>query len=49
MIKDLKYGWESLKLSWQRMALVHCFAFSAIYENTLFPFIKFFLARLLDT
>lgn len=51
MIKDLKYGWESLRLSFQAnsfSALV--LIFSNIYESTLFPFIQIFLlARFLDS
>jgi ATP-binding cassette subfamily B protein len=49
--KDIRYGFESLKLSFQAngiSALV--LLFSIIYENTLFPFVQvFLLARLLDS
>lgn len=50
MIKDLKYGWESLKLSWQANGVGSLLLlFSTIYENTLFPFVQvFLLAKLLD-
>ena len=50
MIKNLKYGWESLKLSWHANGFSSLIIiFSSVYQNTLFPFVQvFLLARLLD-
>ena len=50
MLKNLRYGWESLKISTQANGFAALLLlFCAIYESTLFPFIQvFILARLLD-
>lgn len=51
MLKNLKYGFESLKISWQANGFAaFLLLFSSIYENTLYPFIQvFLLAKLLDS
>ena len=50
MVKDLRYGWESLRLSWKANGFASLILlFSSIYENTFFSFIQvFLLAKLLD-
>jgi len=50
MMKDLRYGWESLKITWQANGFsAVVLVFSKIYESTIFPFIQvFLLAKLLD-
>jgi len=51
VIKDLKYGFESLKLSWQANGISSLILlFSTIYQSTVFPFIQvLLLASLLDS
>lgn len=51
MFKNIKYGFESLKLSLKANGIsALILLFSTIYESTLFPFVQvFLLARLLDT
>src|SRR5579872_4477852 len=50
MLKNLRYGWESLRLAYQANGIgALLLLFSAVYENTLFPFIQIvLLARFLD-
>lgn len=51
MVKDLKYGWESFKISWRANGATSIILiFSTVYENTFYPFIQvLLLAHLLDT
>lgn len=50
MFKDLRYGWESLKITWRANGIpAVILILSKIYESTLFPFLQvFLLAKLLD-
>jgi len=51
VIKDIKYGWESLKLSWQANGISSALLIlCTIYEKTIYPLIQvWLLAKLLDT
>jgi len=50
MNKIFLYGWEILKISWKANGFLSILSiFSAIYQNTLFPFFQvFLLAQVLD-
>jgi len=50
VIKDLRYGWESLRLSWKANGLSSVLLiFCTVYQKTLYPLIQvWLLAELLD-